>query len=287
MPITSIEISHNPVTAWENYHRTLYPAGIGRSADFSGLDREKLADGGFGRLRFTMPGNRAELEEFFEYALGRDVKVYNDQGRIDYEGFIFALDLNTGVHQLRKSLQHIFNRAWARYDATGGVASTQRSTTLNVEESQNRFGIIERVVGGGQQSGLIAINQAVQNKINWYAWPMVDPDLWAGRGDPDIQIVAVGYGHTLKWQVYNQVDVAGDTDLSTVAIDVIDKRGQFIASRKITVNQIQVPREYDTDRNALDVLENLAAMGDTAGNRWLSRVEVGRIYTMGPIARTV
>ena len=285
MPLKSIEISHNPVTAWETYHRNLYPAGIGRSADFSGLDREKIADGGYGRLRFTMPESKSVLQSFFEYGLGRDIKIHNERGEVDYHGFIFTLRLNTGINILSKSLSHVYNRIWARYDATGGVADTQRSTLLDDAVSQARFGIIERIVGGGQQSGLFAIDRAVGTKLTWLAWPAINPDFGAGRGDPHIEITAVGYQHTLKWRVYNQTALAGDTDLSIVAAAVLAACGDFIGSTNIATNVIQVPREYDTDRFAFDILNNLAAMGDSAGQRWLSRVEIGRIYSLGPTAR--
>jgi len=283
MPIRSIEISQNPVTTWETYHRSLYPKTVGRSADFFDLDRTKDAEGGYGRLRFKFYDTRSELESFFEYGLGRDIKVYNQRGLVDYHGFILRLGLNTGVHVLKKSMQSIFNRVWARYDATGGVDPTQRSTVYNNTDSQTRFGIIEQVLGGGQQSGAAAINQAVQNRLSWCAWPMIDVDYDAGGGDPYIEVIAVGYQHTLGWRTYNQTAVAGDDNLSTVAAAVITACGQFVVSTDITANTIQVPKEYDVDTNAKAILENLAKMGDSSGNRWLSRVEKDRIYSLGPI----
>jgi len=283
MPLRSIEISQNPVTKWEIYHRSLYPKAVGRSSDFFDLDRTKDAEGGYGRLRFKFYGTRPELESFFEFGLGRDIKVYNQRGLGDYHGFIFSLVLNTGVHTLRKSMQHIFNKVWARYDATGGVNPTQRSTVYQNAASQARFGVIEKVIGGGQQSGAAAINQAVQNKLSWYAWPMIDIDYDAGRGEPYIEIIADGYQHTLGWRTYNQTAAGGDANLSVVAAAVITACGQFIASSAITTNTIQVPREFDTDRNAKDILESLAGMGNDSGNRCLSRVEQDRHYTLAPI----
>lgn len=287
MPIKSVEIAHNPVTLWETYHRSFYPKRVGRGSYFYDMDRERIADGGYGRIRFKFPGSRADLESFFEYGLGRDIKVFNEHGDIDYQGFIFSLVLNTGIHILRKSLQHVFNRVWGRYDATSGASPTQRSTVLDDASSQARFGIIERVVGGGQQSGLSAMDQAVQNKLSWFVWPMIDPDFGAGRGEPYIEVVGVGYQQTLKWRVYNQTALTGNIDLSTVATAIITACGQFIESYNISTNVIQVPREYDMDRKAFDALSNLAAMGDSAGNRWLSRVEAGRVYVLGQAARII
>jgi len=289
MTLKNIEISHNPVTLWETYHRSLYPKSVGRSADFLDLDREKVADGGCGRLRFTMPESRYQLQNFFEYGLGRDIKIYNDRNEVDYQGFILGLRLNTGIHILSKSLLHIKNKIWARYDETKGVDDTQRSTVLDNLASQARFGIIEKVVGGGQQSGLYAIDRAVGTKLDWLAWPTINPDFGAGGGDPNIQILVTGYQHTLKWRTYNQTALEDNADLSIVATDVLTECGLspngFIASTNISTNVIQVPQEYDTDRFAFDVLENLAAMGDSAGQRWLSRVEIGRIYSLGPATR--
>ncbi len=285
MSLESIEIANNPVTAWETYHKSLYPKGVGRSAGFLSLDRERVADGNCGRLRFMMPGSKPELQSFFEYGLGRDVKVYNDRGEIDYQGFVFDMTLNTGIHMLKKSMQHIYNEVWARYDATGGVNPTQRSTVLSDAESQARFGVIEKVLQGGQQSGLFAINRASETRLTWFAWPMINPDFGAGRGDPHIEITAVGYQHTLNWRTYNQTALVGDADLSVVAAAVLTACGDFIASTSIITNVMQVPREYDTDQNAFDILKSLAAMGDSAGQRWLSRVEIGRIYSLGPTAR--
>jgi hypothetical protein len=292
MPIKSIEINANPVTAWETYHRTLYPAHLGYAADYLDYDREIEADGVYGRLRFKIPGTRPELEEFFELGLGRDVQVFNDRGGHDYHGFILGMVLNTRYHLLRKSLQNVFNRVWARFDDSGGVNPTRRSNYWNNEASQARFGIIEKVIGGGQQADLSAIDQAVQNRLDWFAWPMIDPDFDAGSEGPYIEIIAVGYQHTMKWRVYNQVDLTGDANISTVAEDVLTKVDddlvpicQFIYDYEIATNVIQVPREYDVDLSALDVLGSLAEMGDSAGNRWLSRVEAGRIYKLGPGAR--
>lgn len=284
MSIESIEISQNPVTTWEIYHRSLYPGqGQGGSGEFFDLDRERKAEEGYGRIRFKFYESRPALESFFEYGLGRDIKAYNHKGTVDYHGFILSMRMNTGIHVLKKSMQNIANKMWARYDDSGGVNPTARSTVYQHTASQNRFGIIEKVIGGGQQSGAAAINQAVQNKLATIAWPMVDFDYEAGKGQPYIEIVGIGYHHTLGWRTYNQTAVAGNADLSVVAADVISECGDFIASSNITTNTISVPREYDTDRYAKDTLISLAAMGDSSGNRCLSRVIEDRKYTMGPV----
>jgi hypothetical protein len=284
MAIASIEINANPVTAWEIYHKTLYPGRISFGANFYDYDRIKEADGGYGRLRFKMPGTKPELEQFFELGLGRDVQVFNDRGEYDYHGFIHTITLNTGVHHLRKSLAHVFNKVWGRYDDTGGVADTKRSTVYSNTNSQSRFGIIEKVIGGGQQSGLAAMDLATQNKLDWFAWPMIDPDLHAGSGDPYIEVVCAGYQHTMKWRMYNQTATTGNANINTVATAVM-ANCQFISSYEIATNVIQVPQEYDVDRNCYDILMSLAAMGDAAGNRWLARVEAGRKFTLGAAAR--
>lgn len=290
MPIASIEINANPVTAWENYHRTLYPRLVGSSDGFFDYDRGKEAEGGYGRCRFKFPGGRPELEEFFELGLGRDIKVFNDRGGYDYCGMILAMRMNTEFHIVRKSLQHVFNSAWARYDATEGASPTQRSNVWNNLESQARFGEIQRVIGGGQQSDLSSIDQAVQNRLDWFAWPMIDPDFDAGVPGAYIEVIAAGWQYTLAWMAYNQIVETGDANLSTVAIDVLTCTPDvtpFIASYDIKTNVIQVPREYDVDRTPLDVLVSLAGMGDSAGNRNLLRVEAERHLTLGPAARRV
>jgi len=283
--IKSIEINANTVTAWEKYHKSLYPQRIGRGADFYDLDRENSADEGFGRLRFKMPGHRPELEKFFEYALGRDIKVFNSKGDVDYEGYIHSMTMNTGIHMLRKSMQHIFNKVWARFDASEGIDPTQRSTVFEDAASQARFGVIEKVMGGGQQADLSAMDTAVRNRLTLFAWPMVDPDLDAGSGDPYIQLTCSGYLNTLGWRTYNQTGDTGDTDLSVVAAAVVAACGDFIATSSISTNVIQVPQEYDVDRFAHDILISLAAMGDSAGNRWLARMRKDRNFYLGPAAR--
>lgn len=283
--IKSIEINANPVTKWEKYHKSLYPKRVGRGADFYDLDRENSADEGFGRLRFKIRGTRPDLEEFFEYGLGRDVRVFNKKGQLDYEGYIHSMTLNTSYHMLRKSLQYIFNKVWARFDDSGGVEDTKRSTVFEDLDSQAQFGIIEKVMGGGQQADLSAMDTAVQNRLILFAWPMVDPDLDAGSGDPYIQIACTGYINTLGWRVYNQTENEGNENISVVVQDVIDECGQFIASSTVQSNVLQIPQEYDVDRFAKDIVASLAAMGDSSGNRWLARMVKDRHFTFGAAAR--
>lgn len=283
MAIKSIEISQNPVTTWETFHYSFYPKHKGSSADFFDFDRARKAEEGYGRIRFKFYESRSVLESFFEFGLGRDIKVYNHKGTIDYEGFILSMRLNTGVHILKKSMQNIANKLWARYDATGGVSATQRSTVYSDTDSQTRFGTIEKVIGGGQQASATPMNQAVQNKLALISWPMIDIEYDAGKGQPYIEIIGIGYYHTLNWKTYNQTGLVGDTDLSVVVADVISNCGDFIASSSITTNTLQVPREYDVDSFAGDVLVNLAAMGDASGNRGLSRVVENRKYISGPV----
>jgi hypothetical protein len=285
--IEAIDINHNPVTAWERFHLSLYPGAVGRSADFFDFERERSAEGCFGKCSFKMRGTRENLEPFFEYGLGRDVRVRNSHGLIDYEGFIFSMKLNTGINHLKKSMRAIFNKGKARYDASGGVDPTQRSNEWDDLYSQARFGVIERIIGGGQQSGLSAIDQAVQNKLKWYSWPMIDPDFGVGRGDPWLEIVCMPYMHTLKWRVYNQTTNTGNADLSTVATDIVSDCGDFIASYTVHTNVLQVPQEYDMDRVAYDAIHGLAEMGDSAGNRWLARVVENRHFILGPAARII
>lgn len=201
--IGSIIIKHNPVTAWETYHRELHRAYEG-GPGFSGYRHSIRAVGGFWDCRFTMHGRLDDLLEFQASGHGRHVEVYGERGAKCWEGLIVEMEIALGEGQLAS-----------------------------------------------------------------------------------ISILCYGYFRTLYWRTYNQTALTTDTNLSSIIQAVLTACGQFIASSSIETNVTQVNQQYDSDRQAGDVVASLAGLGDMAYNRYAIGVYEDRkcIYERAPRAR--
>lgn len=218
MPPGSIVITHNPVTAWENYHLTLSAA----RGDFHDYVDDDRSMGGYWSCAFKMIGRPNVLKDFFKNGLGRDVKVFGSGMELLHEGQVYEMIYNFPPDQYIISLKNMLNRIWMRadYDADGEV---ERSTTLENLESQARFGIKEQVISGGQIDSLAVADQATQAFIDLRGFPQPQVDRGRGRGEPYLEIFSKGYIETLSWRVFNCADV-GSQGSSAEVEDVVGHR---------------------------------------------------------------
>jgi hypothetical protein len=279
----TIVVSQNPVTNWERYSRVFH---VG---EFSDLSMEKRAEGDAYRLRFRLYGTRDFLGDFMLRGLGRNVHLSapNAKSAILWEGFIFELSQTNGYVTKRVSLQEMTNRVWMRYRVTG-TSTTVRSTPYEDSVSQSRFGIKDFPLAGGELESSSVADQAVQQYLALHKWPMPIPmSISLGRtllDRPYLEVVAASYLETLGWRVYNQTVNTGNLAASSVISEVITAVGQFISSSELTANGTLVTRVFDTDRRALDIIRDIARLGDAKYQRWLIRMKPDRILTYGVAA---
>jgi len=275
VPISSIVITANPVKAWEQYSLTLDRQQIlSPRMDYRDL-------GGDWSASFSIHPDlitRAFASDLLSNGMVRHVEIYNEKGIKDWTGFISKVTLDTGTAVIEADLADMANRIWVRYNPSGTVL---RSTTLNNTDSQDRYGIKQRVLVGGKISLGVADDFA-QQTLDWVGWP--SPGVRSlsiggrSRGQRSLEIKCLGYWHTLGWRTYEQTASTGETDASTVVSAIITDVGEYIRSTTVDTNTTQVPQEYDTDRYAKSILQNIAQIGDGAYHKWVVGVTGNRDF---------
>jgi len=219
MPIETIVITENPVSSWEQYEQTIV-----RGKNFEAESHTHRDMGGFWQATFEyIPQDREDALSFLNNALGRSVVFYNEDGNIDWEGFINTVTLSTGTASIKNTLNDLANKVWVRYTPVGGGAVT-RSTVMEDAVSQGRYGIKEQVIAGGEISSTVA-DQIAQLYLDSHYWPF--PQLQSidlsgtPKAHPGISVVCYGWFRTLEWRVYNQTVDAGTQNAGQQITDMI------------------------------------------------------------------
>ncbi len=267
----SILIRQNPVVAWERFNRPLY-YGRGDYSDYQDDDR---AMGGFWSCSFKYYATANELYDMFDRGLAREVVAYGYGTRVLHEGLIYEMVLNVPPDRLTTSLESVFNKMHMRSDYDADNA-TERSTTLQNTDSQGRFGVKQRVMGGGQLDSLAVADQAVQTVLDTRGWPSASLDRGSARGETYIEMFVRGYIETLNWTLYNQTASSGTQGLSAQFVDALTG-GEYIASIEYETNSTLVTKVYDADLKRLSIGMNLAKLGDSNNDRWIMYMTEGRV----------
>lgn len=269
----TINISANPVSSWETYHRTLIPAEEPGETGFFGLSMENRADGGYYRASFTMRGPQLFLADFMERGLGRMVEMMGPGGVKAWEGLITEMEYDAGSAATRISLKEMYNRVWMRYRIRGS-ATTSRSTTMNDTDSQARFGIKTFVMSGGELESSDIADQATGAFLKMHKWPSAVPVSIGGSlaNEHLLRVRCSGFFETLNWNVYNQTASTDNQGASAQISNILADSdvAQFVASTSIDSNSTLVSRVYDADRRGGDIIRDIARLGDSNNNRWIA-----------------
>lgn len=285
--ITRISITQNPVKNWEQFSLDLH-YGNDR-ASFSKAIVEHHAMGGFWAASFTMNNDETTLRMFFEGGLGREVQFKNENGGIDFEGFINTMTLTgLGASKITTSLDNMKNDILVRYkDAAGTFA---RATEAQDTDSQDRYGIKEYVLSAGQLTATSIADNLATLVLRRYRWPkQVPEDLRLGgelQQPRYIEVQCLGYVHTLEWRTYNQTASTGTQSADLQLADIIASVGQFVAENAFKANPLGVTKEYDADRDAQAICFDIARLGDSQNppQRWVLYMKEGRRLVYEPAA---
>lgn len=273
----TIALTQNPVTGYERYARTLVQA----RGDILNYKDDDRAMGGYWTSSFRTRFSDNQMYDFFERGLGRQMKSYGYGSRCLHEGMIYEMTLNVPPDQYTISLESMVNEMLMRadYDDDG---ATERSTTIESAASQARFGTKTRVLGGGQVEGLSVADQAVQTALNQAAFPSPSFARGAGSGEPYLEIFSRGYIYMLAWEIYNQTVSTGTQGLTATFADVV-ANAQYVARIVTDPNSTTTNKVHDADRKILDIIINLAKLGDSFNNRWAVYMTEGRVLHLAPI----
>ena len=256
-------------------------------ATFLNFVPEERAEGGLHSVRFSMYGRLTTMKEMFERALGRWVEVWGYGLELEFEGIITEVVFNLPPDRFTNSLEPVANKGVMRADLNAdGVVD--RSNILQNAASQEQYPISQLVMGGGQVQGLTVADQTIQQYLDTRAFPRPSLQLGGASGPVHLEIFARGFIWTLARQVYNQILLTGSQSMSAEVRDILDSGvAEYVARHVREANTTPVTKEHDADRRPLDIITDMARLGDANNNRWLPAMKgrtcvsaVGRVFLL-------
>ena len=287
MSYSYIDIRPNPVTGIGSYQRQFTMRDF---VDLPEVEHRRI--GGPYKARFRIYANDRNLaEDLLFLGVGREVKIYNDKGIIDFGGMIYIVTLSTGGSKVRASLLDTSNRVWARWQEAGTANPPDRSTVYDNAASQGLYGIKEEVWSAGQQVSTLEASQYAEKQLQEYAWPTPRAiEITPGKklsDRPILDFVCHGWWHTLSHVRYNQTAVAGGTNASTLVNTIVSDAeiGQFIRNIEIQTNVTQIEQAIDADMGADTIIKSIVDMGDVGLKNWVAGIDHTREFYFRPGAR--
>ena len=279
----TIQVKHNPVTTWETYSHTFEKSADEKDAGYFGLQFNQRAEGGFYRAAFNIRGPHDFLAGFMENALGREIKIYGNDGKVAWEGYIHELEYDADRTVYKVDLGEMANAVWVRYRVRG-ESTTSRSAVQTNADSIAKFGRKEYVLSGGELESTDVADGIAQQYLDLHEWPSPAPT----RLDPEKELSEYptvsarcrGWFETLGWCTYNQTtstdNQAAAAQITAIVADT--DVGQFIQFTDIGSNAVSVSKEYDADRRGGDIVKDIARLGDSNNRRHLVFMEENRTF---------
>jgi hypothetical protein len=247
--------------------------------------------GGYWSAAMSLRGGLARIEDWLA-RLGWHVVTYGDGQEVCWEGFVNRVTVDAGPRTVTLGpLLDVCNRAYLVYSTvdtstsppTVGVRA--RTAVYDDTDSQGRWGIRYKVLSAG---GMTATSAAyvVKRYLDERAEPKISGSLAAAGTGLGVSVELAGYVRLMDYP-YNQTTTTGEMDLSDddgtgKLQDIIDANtaldGIIEADYHYTDdNTLQVPAWENDDREALDLIKELVAMGDAAFGRYLFGIYAGRV----------
>jgi hypothetical protein len=249
------------------------------------------ADFGYKSATLTSKIDITEISDWLEYGLGRHIETVGSSGLVVWEGFVDKISVSFGsLVASRGPLFDISNRVTVAYtpiiDVTVDPPVTGSATETPIAEdtdSQAMYGIIEKIVSGGQRLDDGTYDEAEEIRdlyLSEMAFPYTDENINVGASAyPIITLECLGYKQWFSAYVFN------DYTSSTVTLDtkikaVLDADPNSIFSTNqdyITANAQITNRLEDKNRYAATVISDITSLGDSSDNRWIFKVLNNRI----------
>lgn len=282
-----IDIRPNPVTGIGSYQRGF---DVRDFVDLPQVEHRRIGDSYKAQFRLYA-SDRNLAEDLLFLGVGREVKIFNEKGIVDFGGMIYVVTLSTGGSKVRASLLETSNRVWARWQEAGTANPPDRSTKYDNTNSQSLYGVKEEVWSSGQQVSIAEASQYAEKQLQEYAWPTPRAiEISPGKklsDKPMLEFTCYGWWHTLSHVRYNQTAVAGGTDASTLVNTIVSDAeiGQFIRNIEIQTNVTQIEQTIDADMGADAIIKSVVDMGDVGLKNWVAGVDHTREFYYRPGAR--
>lgn len=234
-------------------------------------------DWGYKSIPLVLGGTQDYLDEWFENGLGRHIEVNNTYGQIIASGFVNRVTtISNTLQASRGPLVEVCNRASVVYTPiidvsvspplTGAVKST---IITEDDDSQNKYGIIEKVISGGQ-----LLDDGTTNEAEDYRDRYLDGTKEPSTGDkslslgsssqPSIQLEVLGYYAWFDLYVYTNVTTLTTTMTTKMqAVFAADPNDIFSTDYADVEDNNLLVANYDNDnRTAKSILEEMVKRGN-------------------------
>lgn len=261
------------------------------STELEAYQHTHAADGGYESCQFTVKVPQKMIDEWLENGLGRHVVVYSGETELVWEGFVSKVSFGIGaLSASRGPLFDIANRVSVAYtpiiDAGVDPMVTGSATETPIAEntdSQARYGIIEKILSGGQLLDDGISDEAEEVRDLYLAemkLPYTDESINLGQmAEPTMTIECLGYKEWFKVYAFNDYTATTIT-LDTKVKNILNADPNSIFSTdqsKVETNAQLTNQLEDSNRFANTILGELVALGDGADNRWVFGLEADRV----------
>lgn len=265
--------------------------------ELSGYTHKRSAFLDYDKANIEIKGDHLNAEDWVEFGLGRDISSLDAGLDSCFNGFANSIEIVMGAVTLRLGpLLGLGNRVSGVYAVQDNTVNPptigDRTVTTIVEDddSQSKYGIIEKVVSVGQVSTADA-NQARDAYLEENSFPETSQgiDSMGAGGGITIRLDCLGYGYWLEAFIYNQNVVAGTIQISDKieAVLAAESAGNAIISTdysEIFFNGVLVTAYENDDPSGLTMIKELVTYGGAAYNRHLFQLDQNRkaVYHQKP-----
>lgn len=244
------------------------------------------AFGGFDTAEFSIMESDAVIEDWVSNGLGRGIVVRDDTLSPIWEGFVNSISVKqAGLSVEYGPVTGIANRVKATYSGVDTsvyppvIGVRKQTPTINDLVSQADWGIWPTVLS---LAGVTDSNAdlLISMYLSEHSQPEITNDFSFGSADISLTVSCLGWQHSLVYP-YRYTAATGTTSVYNKLQQILNAQvnpGWIVADySRFDLNAEAVP-QYDTDdRQALELIRGLTAMGDTSNNRYLFGVYEDRI----------
>lgn len=248
----------------------------------SSYSHEKDNTWGYKSISVSIAGNHIFLDNWYEKGIGKHIEVYNSAGEVIMAGFVNRITITSGTMKAsRGPLVDICNRCSVVYtpiiDLTVSppITGAEKSTILaDNAASQRKYGIIEKVLSGGQLIDDGTTDEAVDYRDR-YLDERREPDTGdkgITLGDSknnSVELEILGYYAWLDLYIYASI-ATGTTTVSAKMETVLgaDPNGVISSSyTEIETNNLLTPNYDNDNRTAKTIIEEMVKRGNDTDDK--------------------
>ena len=243
-----------------------------------GYQHEIRANGGYWSAGFSLSGRKDYIDRWIERGLGRHIEVYNHAQHLIWEGFVNKVSATIGSDNITVGpLLDIGNKTQLFYSSFVQLANGQGSqgvrlstSTTGNTASQERYGVIERLLSGG------GIPQTeAENLRDAYLLENADPrttqqGAFGGQGTVSVSIECLGYIQMAKAFSYTNATRSTETVTAKIKAVLAADPNALLSSDYVNVsdNTFTIQTYEDGSKSGFDVIQGLGEIGGASDERY-------------------